>query len=479
MILAIALVCVFIEAVFTALEVAFGAVSRARLRALLDAEHERVAEERREERREERQRENDTPENGRGTFEMAFESPLEMRLQRALRLQERPERLALLFLTVTTLTLWAAASLLTWQWNEDNWPDWTLPFSLIGVLFAAEVLPLLIAARHPEAIVLRGGSLVQLALRVLWPLLSLLHVIGRGVARVFGARPEATPQVTEGELRTALATAEEEGVIESDERAMLEGAMDFRETLVREVMTPRVDIVGVDGDLTLLQVLEVAMREGHSRLPVWEGSPDKIIGIIATKDLIPHLRDPQRAAQMRARDVLRTPYFVPDTQPIIATLEELRRQRSLLAIVVDGDGGTAGLVTIEDLLEELVGEIQDEYDTEEPPLRVAENDGLRAIAADAGVSVRDFERFWTRSFGGTVRLCEPDGDDADDSLSLSAFALRLFQTVPVPGAKIEAGQCASQNGAAPLNLEVVTMNGPRIEEVKLVEVKTEEDETTS
>jgi CBS domain containing-hemolysin-like protein len=440
----------------------------------LDDEQERASDEKHDERRDQAAA---NAENGRDQREHAKEnkrrSPLEIRLVRALRLQENPERLSLLFLTVTTITLWTAASLLTWLAREGNWADWMLPLALVGLLFVAEVLPLLIAARHAEALVLRGGGLVQLGLQFLRPLLLFLHFLGRGLARVFGARPEAAPQVTEGELRTALATAEEEGVIEKEERFLLEGAMEFRERVVREVMTPRVDIVGIDADATLVQVLEIAMREGHSRLPVWEGNPDKVIGIIAVKDLIPHLRDPQIATIKRARDVIRPPYFVPPMQRISATLEELRRQRSLLAIVVDGDGGTAGLVTIEDLLEELVGEIQDEYDTEEPSLRVTENDGVLAVACDAGVSVRDFERFWTRSFGGTARLIGSGGNDAEDSISLATLALRLFETVPALGARTLAGEA----GNLPLELEVIAMSGPRIEEVKIVANQKEQTET--
>ena len=163
----LALICVLCEAVFTALEVAFGAVSRARLRALLDAEHERHLEERR-----------DRSENGNGRFAM---SATERRLRRALALQERPERLALLFLTVTTLTMWTAASLLTWQSRADNWPVWALPSALAVVLFAAEVLPLLIAAHRPEGIVLRGAGIVEISLKVLRPLLYGDHPYARQV----------------------------------------------------------------------------------------------------------------------------------------------------------------------------------------------------------------------------------------------------------------------------------------------------------
>ena len=341
MLVLIAFFCIAVESIFTALEVAFGAVPRARLRVLLDDEQERLQEERRE--------------NGK-----AGGSSLERRINRALEVQERPERLSLLFLTVTTFTLWTAASLLTWQALQFDWPAWGLPLMLLGVLFGAEVLPLLIAARHPENILLMGGRIVKFSLRLIGPLLAVLGGVALGMSRLFGVRPDATPQVTEGELRSALATAEEEGVIESEERALLEGAMEFRETTVCEVMTPREKITGVAADATLPAVLEIALREGHSRLPVWDGNA--AIGIIAAKDLLGHLRHPQRASTIRARDVMRRPIFVPGTQLISATLENLRRQRSLMAVVTGEDGTAIGLVTIEDLLEEIVGEIQDEFD---------------------------------------------------------------------------------------------------------------------
>ncbi|MDQ3813430.1 MAG: CBS domain-containing protein, partial [Armatimonadota bacterium] len=315
------------------------------------------------------------------------------------------------------------------------------------------------------------------------PLLLVVGSISHGVARLLGVGPGVVPQVTEGELRTALATAEEEGVIESDERAMLEGAMELRDKLVREIMTPRIDIVGVPADASLPDTLNVAMHEGHSRLPVYEGTLDKIIGIVAAKDLLPYLRQDGAQAQRQARDVARPPFFVPEYKRIAPTLEELRHQRSLMAIVVDADGGTAGLVTLEDLLEEIVGEIQDEYDAEEPRMRIVEDAGgangetaaAHAVLCEASVTVREFERFWRKSFGETASLRTADGAVADASLSLAALALQLFESVPKPGDRVRAGHVTSRAApAAPeatlnawLELEIASMDGPRIEEVKL------------
>jgi CBS domain containing-hemolysin-like protein len=486
MLIALAVFCTLIEAVFTALEVAMGAVSRSRLRAVIEAglaqenAHDNPENNKRDSQRERRS-------NDRRSFE---------RSRRLLSLLDHPERLNLMFIVVTSLCLWTAASALTWQANREAWPIGAWALSLVVVLFVAEVLPLLVAAHRPESVALGGANLASLALIVLRPLTTLLGGIGYGAARLFGAASDASPQVTEGEIRTALAAAEEEGVIESDERALLEGAMDFRETRVREVMTPRPDMVAVPVSAKVPEILELAMREGHSRLPVYEGTTDRIVGIVSCKDLVPHLRanSPARSQEITALDVIRPAFFVPEDKRIAPTLDELRHQRTLMAIVVDEHGGTAGLITLEDLLEELVGEIQDEYDEEEPAMRIisgaVENkissneaatedvstdieaeETTHAILCDGDVTVRDVQRFWRRSFGENIILCDNEGP-ADEGASLAALALRLFESVPAPGSRVAAGNLSShlesddEDGRC-IDLQIEEMSGARIERIIL------------
>ena len=441
MLILLAALCGLMEAVFTALEVALGTVSRARLRALQSAA-----------------REDETP------------SPAtEKQTDRVIALLERPDRLALLFITVTSLSLWLAASLLAWSALAEEWPLWLLPLALLGLLFVAEVLPLLIAARHAEAIALRGSGLIQLALKIWSPLLAITGGIAYGVARMLGSGPNARPDVTEGELRTALAAAEEEGVIESDERALIEGAMDFREKVVREVMTPRLDIVGISADASLTESLETALAQGHSRMPVYEGSLDKIIGVLATKDVLPFLKSGD--SPKTARDVAREAYFVPENKKLTLMLDELRRGRTLLAIVVDGGGGTAGLVTLEDLIEELVGEIQDEYDLEEAPLRLVEEAEVPTLLCDASATVRDFGRFFGRQFKMVPSLRGAGGERAPSGETLAALALELFADVPKQGDAVVVGDAVAITpdirAGFGLQLQVMKMDGPRIEEVKI------------
>ena len=450
MLLILAALCGLLEAIFTALEVALGTVSRARLRALQSAARE----------------------------EATASPQTERQTDRVIALLERPDKLALLFITVTSLSLWVAASLLTWSALAEDWPLWVLPLALVGLLFVAEVLPLLIAARHAEAIALRGAGLIRIALKIWAPVTAVTGGVAYGIARVLGSGPGARPDVTEGELRTALAAAEEEGVIESDERALIEGAMDFREKVVREVMTSRLDIIGIAAESSLTEALETALSKGHSRMPVYEGSLDKIVGVLAAKDILPFLKDGD--CDKTAREVAREAYFVPETKKLTSMLDELRRGRTLLAIVVDESGGTAGLVTLEDLIEELVGEIQDEYDLEEAPLRLLEGAPVPTVLCDASATVRDFGRFFGRQFKMVPSLRGADGERAESGETLAALSLELFADVPKVGDEIAAGDAVAVTPDIRANfglaLQVMKMDGPRIEEVKITLVEQAKDD---
>jgi CBS domain containing-hemolysin-like protein len=450
MLVGVVIFCVVLEAIFTALEVAIGAVARTRLRTLSEAESD--ADEKR--------------------------LALAHRAARTLRILENAPHLTLTFIIVTSLSMWTATSLLTWLALSHNWPLWILPLALAGVLFVAEVLPVLIAAPRAESLALAGGGLLQVAGILLSPLIWLIGGVANLLSRLLGARRTGAPQVTEDELRSALAAAEEEGAIESSERALLEGAMDFRAKLVREVMTPRLDIVGVHADAGLPEILQTALAEGHSRLPVYEGSRDKIVGIVSTKDLIPFVR---RAANLQAapavgvlpacaRDIVRPAFFVPENKRIAATLDDLRRERTLMAIVVDDDGATAGLVTLEDVLEEIVGDIQDESDQEEPELEIIGEGILRAAA---GVTVREAERFWEKSLRHNLTLQDTNEQDADDTISLAALALHLFDGVPEVGQETKAGLLTD---GATVAMKILAMDGPRIENVQLRREESERGE---
>jgi CBS domain containing-hemolysin-like protein len=426
--------CVLIEAVFTAMEVSFGTVPKTRLRALAeDSENQK--------------------------------SSLMIRAAAAAKLSERNDQLTLLFLTVTCLTMWSAAALLLWWLKANSHSSWWILAAMLPVLFVAEVLPLAIAARFAESIVLHSVKFLRAALLLCCPLLWIIRTIAHGIAVLNGSSKNSSMHLTEDEVRSAIATAEEEGVLDQSERDMLEMAMDFRSKLVREVMTPRPDIMAVSDDLSLEETLKCSFESGHSRLPVYQGSLDKIVGIVAIKDMVPLARSSNGdLATKKVGEMVRAAYFVPEDKHISTTFEEMRRRHTLMAIVVDDEGTTTGLITIEDLLEELVGEIQDEYDNEEAPLQRDESNG---VSCDASVSVRDFERFWEREFNQPAQLYTRNGEEADDSISLAALALDLFDGVPQLGAQSAAG-------SPDLTLTVLGMDGPRIVKVLLKTASHEE-----
>lgn len=252
---------------------------------------------------------------------------------------------------------------------------------LVAVLALGELLPRAWAIRHPEGVArLLAGPVVVMS-TLLWPVLAVVRVV---FVRLSGRTEPTTPLVAEEELRLLMNVGEEQGLIEQEEREMIEGIIAFGDTLVREIMVPRVDIVALESDSTLEHALDVVSSSGHSRIPVYEGTIDRVIGILYAKDLIPALRHNDRS--MPINTMLRPAHFVPETMKVNALLEDLQRRKVHMAIIVDEYGGTAGLATIEDLIEQIVGEIQDEYDTEDPSVQPVSDD---EFIVDARLPIQD------------------------------------------------------------------------------------------
>lgn len=207
----------------------------------------------------------------------------------------------------------------------------------------------------------RGGGLVVFLLhRVLFAAADALN----GVLDLFSEKVDGRA-VKEEELMTIVESESEEGVIEEGQKEMIQGILEFRETTVREVMVPRMDMVCVERSMAAEVVFDLITEAGHSRIPVYEGTIDRIAGILYVKDLLQFLGRSDGAGAFNVDDVMRTPYYVPENKKVSDLLREFRGKRIHMAVVVDEYGGTEGLVTLEDLLEEIVGEINDEYDEEE------------------------------------------------------------------------------------------------------------------
>jgi putative hemolysin len=249
-------------------------------------------------------------------------------------------------------------------------PRWGIVLAIASltllVLFACRLLPRSWAMRDPErAVLLLSAPITGFSL-VLYPFARAFRAITHALVGD-SEGPEAPKDAAEleEELRLFIDAGEEEGYIEKDEREMIASICDFNETLVREIMVPRIDMVALEVGSSLEDALDTVVETGYSRIPVYDGSIESIVGILNAKDLLPHLKE-GGGPPPTLRELLRPAYFVPETNKVGEILEELQRQRIQMAIVVDEYGGIAGLVTVEDALEEIVGEIEDEYDTVEP-----------------------------------------------------------------------------------------------------------------
>ena len=269
-----------------------------------------------------------------------------------------------------------------------------LLFVAVFILMFEHVIPLFIVRRNPEKVLAFALPPFDYAARFLHPLTgTLVRLIvesrrEREREREAAAASNGGAEEPQGEASHAyLEAGEEQGLIERDERRLLQSIVDFGDTLVREVMTPRPDIVAIEEDSTLDELLSLFREQEYSRIPVYKENLDNILGIVFVKDLV-LLSEVDRAGRP-ITPLIRPVAFVPETKRVPELLKEFQRKQVQMAIVVDEYGGTAGLVTLEDLLEEIVGEIRDEYDVEAEPV-VEEGQGSWVFSAKASIDeVRD------------------------------------------------------------------------------------------
>ena len=239
-------------------------------------------------------------------------------------------------------------------------------FEVVVIFVLAEALPKNWAVYNPEQSALSAAPVVSALVR--FPPIRLVSKGLIGLANLLiGPARRRDRNVSESELLALADVAEQEEVIETEERELIHSVIEFGDTIVREVMVPRVDMCAIDADATVSQALETAMEAGYSRLPVDVGNLDDIVGIAYTKDLIRAER--QGNGERPVREFVRPAHFVPETKRVSRLMREMQERKFHQATVVDEYGGTAGLVTLEDLIEELVGEIVDEYDVEDPPVQ--------------------------------------------------------------------------------------------------------------
>jgi putative hemolysin len=289
--------------------------------------------------------------------------------------------------------------------------------------------------------------------RVAHPIVALLTSTTNAILRLLGSQRQANlPSITHAEILAMVETAEDEGVVEQAEAELVEEALEFGRILVRSVMVPRVDVRAVEGASSLGDAVDLFFSTGFSRLPVYRETPDDLLGILHIKDAFRLLWTDGDAATKRVAEVIRPAYYVPESKPIDELLQELRARSTHIAIVVDEYGGMAGLVTLEDLLEELVGEITDEFDPGHEPLREV---GPGVIEADGRVSIIDL----------LDRLdLERHQLDPFEAESVGGLIADRLGRIPVAGDVVETG---------PLRLEVRSMDGYRVALVRVERIDRE------
>jgi putative hemolysin len=318
--------------------------------------------------------------------------------------------------------------------------------TLFTIVFG-ELVPKQIGLAHSERVSLAVAWLIDGLGTVLGPLVASLTWLTRQISRLFGADVTAQERISADELRLIIEQGGEQGILEAEEEQMIHAVIELGERKVHEVMVPRVAIASLAQSASFEEAIDLVIQAGHSRIPVYHESIDEIVGILYAKDLLPYLK-PDAAPRPPLRKLLRPPVLVPESMSIDDLLHELQRRKVHIAIVLDEYGGTAGLVTIEDLLEEIVGEIQDEYDVEEPLVVRISDDEARIdgrLDVDEMLELFDLE---------DVQL-----EDDEEYDTVGGLLYHRVGGVPAPGDTIEVEG---------LRLTVESTDGRRVGKVLVV-----------
>ena len=377
--------------------------------------------------------------------------------ERALKLTEDSERLIGSVLLgnnlVNILATSLATAMFTRAFGESGVALATLVMTLLVLIFA-EVLPKTYAISNAEKAASRVAWPIGWVVYLLDPVVRTVRAVVRGVLFLFGVRidPDSRVMSVREEVAGALQLGHSEGVVEKEHRDRILGALDLEERTVEEIMLHRSQIEMIDADLPPDEILDICLKSAHTRLPIYRGEQENIIGVMHAKDLLraTHARftggsdgdDPLKGFNIL--DVAMEPYFVPETTSLDEQMRQFLRRATHFALVVDEYGALEGLITLEDILEEIVGEITDEFDTdEEMPLKRTETGD---VVVDGGMTIRDLNRATDWSL--------PD----DEAVTIAGLVIHEAQTIPVEG------QVFSFHG---FRFEILKREENRITELKI------------
>ena len=287
------------------------------------------------------------------------------------------------------------------------------------ILIFAEVCPKTFAARNPERVSFWVVRPIKLIMVLLGPVVWLVTGMARLMNRFSRSETDGVT-ISEDQIRTMISVGEEAGVVGQEKRRMLHGVFELSQIRVRDIMIPRTEVVGMEVATPFAEVLQVAQQASHSRLLVNEQSLDQVVGVIHSKDILNYVHQPE---EFSLREQARAPYFVPESQRISGLLQAMRQQRMHLAVVVDEYGGVEGIVTLEDIVEEIVGDIQDEYDADEVLFREL---GPDRFLIGGSAALRDVNQKFD------LQLSE------EYATTLAGFLLHCLGTIPARGESCEA-----------------------------------------
>jgi len=307
-----------------------------------------------------------------------------------------------------------------------------------------ELIPKGLALANPDRIALAVSGPISLFAKIVSPLVAVLVLLTKIISKPFGIDPTRTPELSAAEIRLIVEQGSQQGVLEAEEEQMISAVMSLSDSKLHEVMVPRIDIAAIDQEASFDDAVTLVLTEGHSRTPLYKESVDHIVGILYAKDLLRIIA--AGGPRPRLRDIMRPALFVPESQAVDDLLNELQRRRVHMAIVLDEYGGTAGLVTIEDLLEEIVGEIQDEFDEEEP-MKVIVREGEAILDGRADIDEMG-------------ELVDPalELEDDEEYDTVGGFVYHRIGRVPVVGDTVAVD---------PFKITVIKVTGRRVGKVRV------------
>lgn len=297
----------------------------------------------------------------------------------------------------------------------------TVIMTILIVVFG-EIIPKNIAITHAEKFSLSIAPFLRLVMKVMGPISTFLSGLSRVFIRTIGGNvPEKGSVLTTEELQMMLKVSEEEGIIEEEEKEMIQGIFDLSKIIVREIMTPRTDMACIELNSTVDDVIDIASESGHSRIPVFEDSIDNVKGVIYIKDLLKVTPEDKKKG---IKKFIKEAHYVPETKKVDELLSRMRINKNHIAVVVDEYGGTAGVVSIEDILEQIVGEIQDEFDEEDPIKMKKLGENLYSLSAKTSI--------W--EVNELLEINIPESEDYD---SLGGFICDIVGEIPLKNRVIE------------------------------------------